>query len=259
MRLSWYGTAAIMLEHDGYRLMFDPFLGMPLEEKPFRREKTAAKFRTADAVIVTHGHFDHIHDIPYLYNNSDIEIYASVTPCSTMLKNGAENRRLNLINPGDSITLGGMKITAYQGRHCRFDFGVVKKTIFKPDAVRHPLKLIELLMTNKRYPENGETLFYEIEADGKRIQLMGSMGMDEDTSYPIGADALVLPFQGTGDPGKTVLPYVHRLAPKRIFLDHYDDAFPPMSSQIETAGFVTDMHREGIPAVAMEYGKTYDI
>ena len=114
-------------------------------------------------------------------------------------------------------------------------------------------------MTNKRYPENGETLFYEIEADGKRIQLMGSMGMDEDTSYPIGADALVLPFQGTGDPGKTVLPYVHRLAPKRIFLDHYDDAFPPMSSQIETAGFVTDMHREGIPAVAMEYGKTYDI
>ena len=64
MRLSWYGTAAIMLEHDGYRLMFDPFLGMPLEEKPFRREKAAAKFRTADAVIVTHGHFDHIHDIP---------------------------------------------------------------------------------------------------------------------------------------------------------------------------------------------------
>lgn len=256
MRLSWYGTAAVMIEHDGYRIVFDPFLGMPLDEEPFRREKLAAKFRTADAVLVTHGHFDHIYDIPYLYNNSDKEIYATETPCKTLREKGM-GENLRLIAPGDSFTLGGMNITVYQGRHCKFDLGVVKKTVFKKDTARHPKKLLELLRLNKRYDENGETLFYEIEADGKRIHLMGSMGMDTDTEYPTGADAMVLPFQGTGDPSASVMPIVGKLKPKAIYLDHYDDAFPPMSSQIETSRFVTAMHKKGIPAVAMEYGKTY--
>jgi len=258
MKLSWYGTAAVMIEHNGYRIVFDPFLGMPLDEEPFRREKLAAKLRCADAVLVTHGHFDHIYDIPYLFNNSDKEIYATATPCKTLREKGM-GENLRLIAPGDSFTPGGMKITVYQGRHCKFDLGVVKKTLFKKDTVRHPDKLLKLWMINKSYDENGEILFYEIEADGKRVQLMGSMGMDTDTDYPINADALVLPFQGTGDPSASVKPIVEKLQPKAIYLDHYDDAFPPMSSQVETNGFVTAMHKKGIPAVAMEYGKTYQI
>ena len=99
----------------------------------------------------------------------------------------------------------------------------------------------------------------QIDAGTSGLLLMGSMGMDADTEYPTGADVLVLPFQGTGDPSATVMPIVEKLQPKAIYLDHYDDAFPPLSSQIETNGFVTVMHKKGIPTVAMEYGKTYQI
>ena len=31
MKLRWYGTAAVMLESGGYKLAFDPFLGMRLK------------------------------------------------------------------------------------------------------------------------------------------------------------------------------------------------------------------------------------
>ncbi len=259
MKLSWYGTAAIMLESEGYRILFDPFLGMPLYDAPTRREQLQTVFRSADAVLVTHGHFDHIHDIPTLYRDSDIPVYATKTPCGTLRRSGVGESVLRQISPGDSFSLGSFRVSVYQGRHCRFDFGVVMKTLFKRDTLRRPKRLIQLWRLNKRFEENGETLFYEIEAEGKRVQLMGSMGMDAHTDYPSGADALVLPFQGTSDPCATVRPMIDRLRPKSIYLDHYDDAFPPLSSQIETSGFVAEMRGRGITAFAMEKGSVYEL
>lgn len=259
MKLSWYGTASVMLESDGYRLAFDPFLEIPIQDSLCRRKLRAIKFRTADAVLVTHGHFDHILDIPRLYKESDAKIYATITPCKTLLAHDFAKEKLRLISPGASFQLGGFTIRVYQGRHCRFDAGVMLKTIFKKETFLYPKRLYELIRLNRRFEENGETLFYEIEAEGKRIQLMGSMGLDIDTLYPTGADVLILPFQGTGDPARTVKPIVEKLCPKRIMLDHYDDTFPPMSSRIETGFFTYRMTREGIPTAALEFGKVYEI
>lgn len=259
MKLSWYGTASVMLESQDTRIVFDPFLGIPLEETFCRRKLHAVKYRTADAVLVTHGHFDHILDIPKLYQNSDIEIYATKTPCLTLLSRGVAREKLHRIFPGMRLTLGSFDITVYQGRHCRFDIGVMLKTVCKKETLLHPKRLIELIQLNRRYEENGETLFYEIEAEGKRIQLMGSMGLAPGVDYPTGADVLILPFQGTANPAHTVAPIIERLQPKRILLDHYDNTFPPMSSHIETLGFTAKLTYAGLPAAAMRFGKVYEI
>ena len=259
MKLSWYGTASVMLESNGYRIAVDPFLGIPLKDSVCRRKLHAVKYRTADAVLVTHGHFDHILDIPRLYRNKDVKVYATKTPCKTLLKRGMNRDQLHMITPGIEFTLGDFTIRVYQGRHCRFDLGVMIKTLFKADTFRNPQRLLQLLKLNKKYAENNETLFYEIEAEGKRIQLMGSMGMSLIENYPTGADALILPFQGTGNPALTVAPIIHRLQPKMILLDHYDDTFPPMSSHINTVGFTARLMRSGILAAAMKYGKVYEI
>lgn len=260
MKLSWYGTASVMLESEGYRIVFDPFLTIPIEETLYRRKLHAIKYRTADAVLVTHGHFDHIIDIPKLYRNTDTKVYATKTPCKTLMSRGdVERDQLRVIGPGVTFQLGGFTIRAYQGRHCRFDLGIMLKTVFKWETLMNPKRLYDLIKLNRLYAENGETLFYEIEAEGKRVQLMGSMGLDFGTVYPTDADVLILPFQGTSNPAQTVAPIIHRLQPKRIYLDHYDNTFPPMSSQVGTADFIARLHRHGIPAAPLTVGMTYEI
>ena len=259
MKICRYTTASVMLESEGYRIAVDPFLGIPLRDSLCRRRLLAVKYRAADAVLVTHGHFDHIMDIPRLYRDSDIKIFATKTPCKTLLEHGVSREKLQMLAPGISFKLGNFTITAYQGRHCRFDLGVMLKTAFKKDTLLNPKRLCDLMRLNRRYPENGETLFYEIEAEGKRVQLTGSMGTDIDTAYPTGADLLILPFQGTSDPASSAAPIILKLDPRMILLDHYDDSFPPMSSHIDTVGFTSKLLFGGLPAAAMKPGKVYEI
>ena len=261
MRLRWHGTAALTIESSGFTLAVDPFIGMQIGVSDARRlsSERAEIFRSVDAVIVTHGHFDHIYDIPALYAGTDIPIYATATPLSTLADKGVSPAQLREVTPGRGFTIGGLSVTPYQSRHCVFDLAVILKTVFRRSTFRHPKRLIDLLRLNKAYPEEGETLMYEIGADGVRLQLMGSMGMAEGVSYPDGADALILPFQGTGNPAATVEPIVAALRPKRILLDHYDDAFPPMSARIKTGAYEAKMTSQGTPCEAMDTDKIYEI
>ena len=261
MRIRWHGTAALTIESGDMTLAVDPFIGMPIgvgdEER--RSGERAKVFRKADAVLVTHGHFDHIYDIAALYAGTDIPVYATKTPLNTLRAQGMAEEQLRMITPPQTFTLGGFRITAYRSRHCRFDLGVILKTVFRRKTLCHPGRLIALLRLNKAFPEGGETVLYQIEADGSRVQLMGSMGLADGADYPVGADLLILPFQGTGSPAKTVAPIVARLRPKAILLDHYDDAFPPMSADIRTDRFERKMTSQGIPCEAMKTDKVYEI
>ena len=63
------------------------------------------------------------------------------------------------------------------------------------------------------------------------------MALDEKTEYPQGTDLLILPYQGKRRPEKAACEIVEKLKPKRILLDHFDDAFPPVSREEDTRPF----------------------
>ena len=262
MKITWYGTAALMIEEEGFRLAVDPYVsatavGMS-DAQRYNDDRTKA-LKNADAILVTHGHFDHIYDIPTLFKDSAAQIYATKTPCESLTERGVRAEKITVIAPGDMLHIGPFDVAVYQGRHCRFDAGVIRQTLLRKTTAAHPGKLLKLWKRNMDFPESGETLFYQLHAGGKTVQLMGSMGMDESAAYPADADLLILPFQGTGDPAKTVAPIIDKLCPKRILLDHYDDAFPPLSSQVRTEDFVVKMNGKGILTEAMKVGKAYTI
>ncbi len=261
MRITWYGTAALLLETGDAVLAFDPFEGIPPEaahpEKgPFPHRK---ELQRADRVFVTHGHFDHVLQIPALYRGTGSVIFATKTPVRTLGKRGVPAERLRTIRPGSVVTLGGTTVRAFQGRHCRFDAALLFRTLFGKQARENPGQLFRLLRRHFACPEKGEILCYEVAHGGKRIMILGSLGLDPKTAYPRGADLLILPFQGKSDLPAAALPILERLRPKSVLLDHYDDSFPPMSAEIDTKEFCRMATKRGFPCRAFRKEETFRI
>ncbi len=262
MKLKWYGTAALLVSDGDTVIAFDPFLGIPRGSRhpEWFSPDRACELTGASEVFVTHGHFDHIIQIPAIYSDSAAVIHATATPCGTLKKRGFRENKLDIIAPGSYHEAGNIAVRAYQGRHCVFDVPLVLRTALrylKFGNFRHGLRL---LRRNREYPENGEILFYELECRGRRLQIMGSMGLDSGTEYPVGADLLILPYQGKSSPAEYAASLTERLEPKAVLLDHYDDSFPPMTARVDTAAFEALMREKyNIPCRAMKQGITYDM
>ena len=255
MKLQWFTTAAFTLRSGETAIAFDPFLGLPLDAR--WPELDGRAFSAAAAVFVTHGHVDHILELPALTAGSKAPVYATGTPCRTLLKHGVPQDRLRRIRPGEAVEVGPFTVKAFQGRHCRFDKPLIRQTA--PRFCRHPLRAARLLLYVAEYPEKGETLFYEVRAGQKRVQVMGSLGLCPGVDYPTGADALILPYQGRSDLVQYAWPLVQRLRPKAVYLDHYDDSFPPLTADIDTKPFCDLLTAHGIPCRALVPNTTIEL
>lgn len=258
MQLIWYGTASLILREGDAAIAFDPFCGIPMDgaadkecEMPCEME-----LRAITDVFITHGHFDHIYHIPKIYRDVPLRLRCTKTPEKMLIKSGIPKDRIREIAPGWSETVGPFTVKAFHGRHCRFDLPLIFRTVFQGRFLAHLPHAIYLLYLNIRYKENDEILFYEVTCGGKRLQMMGSLNLDPNEAYPTGADVLVLPFQGRSDLEEYGLSLVQRLKPKAVFLDHYDDAFSPLSDTIETCKFIKILReREEIPCHALVKGE----
>ncbi len=260
MKITWYGTASILLEVGDTSVMFDPYLkDLPKDYEPIELlENRKRAFLQQKTVFITHGHFDHLSSINELYNDKDCKIYLTKTPYRTLKREGFPTQKLQEISAGQEICLGDVKVRAIQGKHIEF----IKKDLAKGFITPHPPKVfcrgLARTIDYLKYPESGEILFYEIEAEGKRLQIMGSADLAEGVKYPTGADLLILPHQGRKDIDEHNKKIVERLMPKRIVLDHYDDAFPPYSALIPVDDFCAEISKT-IPTQKLVEGQTIEL
>ena len=242
LKLKWYGTASVLLEQNGTRLLFDPF--MPINNKLYKT--TIEEFSASEHIFVTHGHYDHISGIPKVvkYSTADITVYCTKKPFDTLIKKGVEKRFLHKIAPGDCLRIEPFKIHVLKGKHIIFDKWLIIKTLCSPRILTNRGNLKQILKNGKDCDEAGETVVYDICTDDKRILLLGSLNLDDSTEYPKSADLLVLPLQGRSDISKYAMDFIRKLQPKKVLLDHFDDSFPPISSAVDTTTFVSNIKQK---------------
>ena len=241
MRIKWFGTATILIEQDGARLLFDPFLSR--SEKGYK--PPIDELAAVENILVTHGHLDHIADIPAIIRqgNGKATVYCTQTPWKTLISKGLDSERIHTIQPGDMLDFPPFEVRVLKGKHVKIDLKLITQTFLSPRMIKHRKNLRYLLRENKIRVESGETVIYDIRTPGERILLIGSLNLDDSTVYPEGVDLLILPFQGRSDLAKYAMRFIERLKPKEVLLDHFDDTFPPISSKVETEGFIKNMRR----------------
>lgn len=233
MKITWCGCAGILVEINEERFLFDPFVPFRGCENPCSYED----FEGTENIFITHGHFDHLMMLPEFLDEDrkqDVTVYCGPVASDTLSKFVLDTGNIVEVKPGMSLNFGDTQITVIEGQHAKKGLALTLKTIFSFRLLRYFFNALFIAQMLPKFKEGGQTWIYEIEAEGKRIQLLGSLGLKMDTEYKMGADLLILPFQGSLKLEETALSVVERLQPKCVLLDHFDDAFPPVSRSVKT-------------------------
>ena len=227
MKITWYGTATIGIDDGKTKLLFDPFVRMNK-----RIETTPVEgFAGFDAVLVTHGHFDHIYSIPELAKvDKNVPIYCTETPKQTLMGEGVPEDRFRTFEPDDVIKIGDFTIRPRRFRHIVFD-PVYILSVMPQSIIMFPRLLWQARM-NRKMTEGGEIVAFEIEAHGKKIFLTGSFREYPGEVYPDDIDLLILANGGSVFVPEKTRKFIDTYQPKKIFVDHFDNAFPPVTRKV---------------------------
>ncbi len=227
MKITWYGTATVGIDDGTTKLLFDPFVRMNK-----RMETTPVEgFAGFDAVFATHGHLDHIYSIPALCEiDRTVPVYCTQTPKKTLVGRGVPPERIRLIQPDDVLQIGAFTVRVRRFRHIIFD-PIYILTVVPKCIVMFPRLFWQAYM-NHKMPEGGEIVAYEIEAEGKTIFLTGSFRAYPGEEYPENADLFILANGGSVFVPEKVSGFIDKYRPKRILVDHFDNAFPPVTRTV---------------------------
>ena len=262
MELIWYGNATVKIRAQGTSVITDPYITRNVELPPL----TISDLSDIQGMLITHGHFDHVIDVPRFVSKKPTSVYAP-QPVVENLSGplGIEAALLPDVELRKPIDIEKLRITAYHAEHIDFDLPIIVQTL--NHAIRQlwlsrkQRKLfVEGLRDHRKCPL-GDCVGWYIEAEGKSVLHFGSLAIDSKENYPTDIDVLSIPFQGNSRIEQKALEIVKALNPKTVFVHHFDDAFPPISQYVPTEPFVemmAEIHPD-IPVTIPEYRKVYEI
>jgi L-ascorbate metabolism protein UlaG (beta-lactamase superfamily) len=237
MQLRWLGTAGFELKSDeGKILLIDPYLSRSPSARPQSPVKLSHILR-ADAILVTHGHFDHAYDVPILATRLKAPVYASTSVCRSLARHGAQTSYLTSLSPGESVQVGNVKISALAGRHVRFDRALILESF--PRLLPRSRSLHPLLT---QWPP-GQVLGFQVTSPDLRLVHFGSAGWMPDTLEHLHPDMALLPAQGRTDIAQVTTRMVGFLKPHIVVPHHWDDFCPPISQLIPLESFAEALLR----------------
>ena len=111
MKITWYGHATIGLEHEGKHVLFDPFL----IHNPAYSLETLDNLPKVDALVLTHGHNDHIADAAGIIERDQPVVCSNLELAMFLAAKGAKN--LQPMNKGGTVDLGFATVSMTNAFH----------------------------------------------------------------------------------------------------------------------------------------------
>jgi len=111
LAITWFGHSTFLIRTPGgKRLLFDPWLrGNPACPDALKKPPKA------DAILISHGHGDHLDDAIACARDSGAPVVAMYELCDWLGRKGLQ--RLEPMNRGGSIDVAGVRVTMTDARH----------------------------------------------------------------------------------------------------------------------------------------------
>lgn len=235
VRVTYLGTNGYEFEFKGHALLVDPYfsrvdllsvaLGSQIQANSSRindgLRHLAQTSPRIDAILVTHGHFDHLLDVPAVMARTRARLIASASSVDLVKRSGASTG--DAVKPGDVRRIGPWKIRVLSATHDRL-FGKVPYDQLPPQP-GPPQRATDWIC--------GEPLAFLIEVNGQRIYI-DSGGTPKQLPPNESVDLAILGV-ALPDSRERLAAALARLHPRYFLPSHQDDFFRPLNTGFQFA------------------------
>ncbi len=222
IHLRWLGTAGLEFSVGGTSLAVDPFFTRPgllevLIGRPRSDSELAASFLTCcDYILITHPHYDHLMDVPAVVSETGAQVYGSSNSCELLALMGVPERKINVINPGDYLKLGDIRVEVLPADH-RPLFGMRLATGPLSKDIRLPLRATDYSMD--------QCFSFNLRIGDRSIFICSGLSGEEVSS----ADVLLVAPYGEESSFESLL---KQMNPKLVIPNHWDNFLRPLSKPL---------------------------
>ncbi|WP_328603117.1 MBL fold metallo-hydrolase [Amycolatopsis sp. NBC_00345] len=187
----------------------------------------------ADHILVTHGHYDHLTDVPYLAKRTGATVFGTETHLSLMAALGAPEDQLAVASGGEYFAFDGYTVRILRSLH-----SAVGERAQVPFPGSRPLSRRDRPRTIADLLEGG-TLAYLVTGGGAGVLDFGGSNYVESELAGLAPDVLLMPTGGAAVSG-----YADRLLratghPRYVAATHWDDFDFPLTDPPKDAGGLT--------------------
>lgn len=236
MRFRWLGTAGFEFSSGGAHLLVDPYLTRNPRSYP-RQDLAPEDLSPAEAILVTHGHFDHVYDVPSIARAGECRVFASPMVCQKLYEKGLDGESLEAVEGYSSYEIGPFRVQAVPSRHVVFDVALVART-----ALRCLPHLKSLAGKGTAYYPAGDVYGYFIEVEGRSLYHIGSAWLNPEDMEDWEVDMFFVPVQGRSDITDLAAQIAAELKPRIVVPHHHDDFYPPLSRYIDLEPFKQSLY-----------------